>query len=337
MKIYDKNGWVNWKDIVSGNESFISVVGARGVGKTYGLMRYLIEQNEPFVYLRRLQTQIDICGSHAGNPFKKLNTDLGIYIYPEKHGKMLEFDVGEGESKKTIALGVSLSTVATIRGFDFSGYNYIVFDEFIPMVGEKPIKNEFNAFLNLYETINRNRELEGLSAVKAILLGNANQLVNPYFSGWQFTKTAVRMIRGKQMVYRTQDNSRMMILLLDSPISEKKRSTALYTNANDGFLSMALDNAFRTDETQIGSKPLKEYLHIVSVGEIGIYKHKVNGDWYISSVKQTPCFDDYGFGLKQFFSAYYYLRAFYIAQKNFTFETFELELLFREYLGINSY
>ena len=34
MKIYDKNGWVNWDYILSLQSAFIMVVGARGTGKT---------------------------------------------------------------------------------------------------------------------------------------------------------------------------------------------------------------------------------------------------------------------------------------------------------------
>ena len=60
------------------------VVGARGVGKTYGLMRYLIEHNRSFIYLRRLKSQLDQCVSADGNPFKKLNTDIGCNIIPKR-------------------------------------------------------------------------------------------------------------------------------------------------------------------------------------------------------------------------------------------------------------
>ena len=55
-RIYTKDGWVNWEYIVNQKSAFCMVVGARGVGKTYGLMRYLIEHNRPFIYLRRLRS-----------------------------------------------------------------------------------------------------------------------------------------------------------------------------------------------------------------------------------------------------------------------------------------
>ena len=334
MKIYDNNGWINWDYIIELPSAFIMVVGPRGTGKTYGLFKKLISEKKPFIYIRRLQSQLDISKSESGNPFRKLNADLGLDIMPRPRSKMCEFRY-EGGQGEVVALGAALSTVATIRGFDFSGYDYMVYDECIPMVGEKPIKDEFNAFLNLYETVNRNRELEGQAPVKCIMLGNANQIANPYFSGWHFTKTALKMLHAGQMMYTTADRSRTVILLVNSPISAAKRKTSLYKNANDGFLSMALDNAFRTDETNIASKPLQEYTHVVSIGEIGIYRHKSNREYYVSNTTQKkPYYDDYGMSLKMFQTDFMLLRHLYMSGKRFVFESYENEILFRNYIKI---
>ena len=302
-KLYDSKGWVNWQYILDQGAAFSMVVGARGTGKTYGLMKALIDRKEPFIYLRRLKTQIDNCGKVTGNPFKRLNLDNGWNIMPYSVGGNIEFrkDDRQGE---LVAVGVALSTVATIRGIDFSEFNYIVFDEAVAMIGEKP--------------------------VQAILLGNANKLSNPYFSGWHFMKTAIKMIRGKQMVYRTADNTRLMVLLQDSPISKKKAQTAAYQNGSDGFISMAIDNAFRTDETQIRSEPLKEYNHVVSVGEIGIYRHKSERKYYVSSKTQTPYYDDFGIQLKMFRQDFLMMRVNYLIAK-----TFYLKIMKQNYYSVN--
>ena len=55
-KIYNADGWVNWDYIVNQGAAFTMVVGARGVGKTYGLMKYNIEHDRPFIYNRRRQS-----------------------------------------------------------------------------------------------------------------------------------------------------------------------------------------------------------------------------------------------------------------------------------------
>jgi hypothetical protein len=297
-------------------------------------MKELVERKQPFIYLRRLKTQIDNCGKVTGNPFKRLNMDGGYNILPYSVGGNIEFRKDD-KNGEIVAVGVALSTVATIRGVDFSDYNYILFDEAVAMVGEKPIKNEFEAFLNFYETVNRNREIIGEKPVQAILLGNANKLSNPYFTGWHFMKTSLKMLRGGQMVYRTPDNTRLMIMLQNSPISKKKAETAAYQNGSEGFLSMALDNAFRTDETKIKSEPLKEYNHIVSIGEIGIYRHKSERKYFVSSKVQTPYYDDFGIQLKMFRQDFIMLRVNYLIAKNILFEDYESELLFREYFDLN--
>lgn len=331
-KIYDKSGWVNWEYIAGQKAAFCMVVGARGVGKTYGLMKYLLEHDRPFIYLRRLKSQLDQCVTADGNPFKKLNTDTGRNIIPKRTaGGVLFMD-----NDRIIAVGVSLSTVANVRGFDYSNYDCIVFDEAIASDGERPIAHEFNAFLNFYETVNRNRELSGDQPVQAFLLGNANRLTNPYYSGWHFMKTALKMISGNQMVWRNADGSRIMILLLGSEISNRKKDTALYKNASEGFITMAIENAFRTDGTNIRSMPIKEFNHIVSIGDIGIYRHKSERLYYVSSLTNGDnAYDSYGIGLKMFQNDFYNLRVYYMINKIVYFENYECELIFRELFDLN--
>lgn len=333
-QLYTTEGWVNWDYIMEQDESIISVVGARGVGKSYGIFKWLLDHNEKFIYLRRLKSQLDQCGKIDGNPFKKVCADTDRTIIPYTSGGIITFRYND-KSGDVASLGIALSVVANVRGIDFSDYKYIVFDEFIANVGERPIKDEFSAFLNFYETVNRNRELSGEPAVKCIMLGNANTLINPYFTGWHFMQTAIKMIRGKQMVYRSGDKSRMMIMLLNSPISNRKKSTVLYQNADNDFMNMALDNSFRTDATTIKSEPLTEYNHIVSVGEIGIYRHKSQKKYYVSSTISKSCYyDSYGIKLKMFVHDFYMLRVFYLINKIVTFESFECEIIFRQVFSI---
>jgi len=331
-KVYTKQGWVNWDYLIGQGAAFTMVVGARGVGKTYGLMKYCIENNRPFIYLRRLKAQLEQCATVEGNPFKKLNSDLGTDIRPKSSKSGIVF----ADTDKVIALGVALSTVANVRGFDYSNYDLILFDEAIASEGERPIPREFSAFLNFYETVNRNRELTGEQPTQAVLLGNANRLTNPYFSGWHFMKTALNMIKGRQMVWQNADRSRLMVMLCDSAISARKQDTALYHNASRDFISMALDNAFRTDGTNIRSMPIREFNHIVSVGEIGIYRHKSDRKYYVSFLtNKDNYYEAYGMGLKLFQQDFYNLRLFYMIQKIVYFENYEAELIFRELFDLS--
>ena len=202
------------------------------------------------------------------------------------------------------------------------------------MKGERPIPSEARAFRNLIETVNRNRELEGHPPVKIFMLGNANKLMNPYYLDWHFMKTALRMIRGGQMVYRTPNNNRIMIMLLKSPISERKKETALYQDADDSFFGMAIENAFETDQTTIKAYKLTDCRHIVSIGSIGIYQTKSDGKHYISeTVNKTNYFPENEINLKLFQTRYAGLKTLYL-YGYCVFENYDCELLFREYIGL---
>ena len=118
-KIYTDAGWVNWDYILSQPASFISVVGARGVGKTYGIFKKLITEGKKFIYLRRLKSQLDQCGKAEGNPFKKINDDTSRDIKPFPSGGIISFKEVD-KNGSLAAVGVALSVVANIRGIDFS-------------------------------------------------------------------------------------------------------------------------------------------------------------------------------------------------------------------------
>jgi hypothetical protein len=140
MKLYNKAGWVNWDYIMSQEESIISCVGARGTGKTYGCMKWLLEHKKKFLYVRRLKSQLEECRKETGNPFKRLNLDMGLNVVPFPAGGTVAFRYNDKEGN-IAAVGVALSVVANIRGVDYSDYDYILFDEFIASDGERPIKN----------------------------------------------------------------------------------------------------------------------------------------------------------------------------------------------------
>lgn len=340
-KLYTQDGWVNWDYIVRQTKAFCMVVGARGTGKTFGLMRWLLHQRRPFLYVRRLKSQLDICATIDANPFRAINDADKDTIRPFRKNGMIRFcrtqvdDKGkEYPTGDPVAIGVALSTFQSMRGMDFSNINTIVFDEAVPNIGQKPIKEEFSAFLNLYESVNRNRELTGAQPVQCFLLGNANKLSNPYYTGWQFMRTALHMLDGHQQMWRSEDGSRIMLLLRDSPISAKKAETSLYKNATNDFLTMATDNAFRVDPSRIKSLPLSQCRYVRSVGELGIYALKDSSCYYISATTRkqnsTP---GYGIYLQRFQAEYYFLRLSYMLN-HILFESYEIQLIFRQYLEI---
>ena len=177
----------------------------------------------------------------------------------------------------------SLSTFANVRGFDASDIDAIFYDEFIKEEHEKGMKGEADALLNAYETMNRNRELQGRKPIKMVAASNSTDLANPYFVRLGLVTEFERMRQKGQMIRELPSRDTCIIDLQHSPISEQKRDTALYRMArNTEFASMALDNAFGVDLGQYKSKSLKEYKPMLAVGELVVYRHKSRQEFYIT-------------------------------------------------------
>ena len=87
MKLYQDNGYVNIRGILSEKLPFNFVVGGRATGKTYTTLETVIEDEIPFMYMRRTQSQADLINKKEFTPFKSLNRDKGWNIVTEQISK----------------------------------------------------------------------------------------------------------------------------------------------------------------------------------------------------------------------------------------------------------
>ena len=229
----------------------------------------------------------------------------------------------------------ALSTFSNLRGFDASDVQMIFYDEFIPETTAKPIKSEYETLLNVYETVNRNRELKGQAPVKLVCCANSNTIDNPYFIGLGvINKIASMQAKGK-MIYSDKDRGLLIINLTKSPISAKKKDTALYRlSENTDFGDMALENLYSgTDTSTISRERLIEYKPRVTVGEITIYLHKSKRVYYATTHKSgSPVtFGTSTDDLERYRNAYrkIYITAYY--EDRFLFEDAVSQVLFKRY------
>ena len=282
MKLYLENGYVNIPEVMKLPVTFIWCFGGRGTGKTYGALKYAIETQgaaHPFFHFRRRDKEIKMFKRF--NPFTKLNNDMNWDMQFRMSG-----DLGEyiNEQKQVVGKVGAISTFYTTRGLDADNCNLIFFDEFIPERQSPWIKGEADAFFQSYETINRNRELEGRPPVKVLCAANANDAANPYFLSLNVITTVEKMKRDKKEIYVNKEHEFALINLETSPISELKKDTVLYkmTRGSD-FEKMSIYNSFAFDDfSNIHPCDLKPYIPVVAVGEITIYKHKAEQKYYVS-------------------------------------------------------
>lgn len=341
-KLYLDNGYLNIEYIISNPAPFCFVVGGRGIGKTYGALKYVMERGVKFMLIRRTQAQADLINRPEFSPFKKINDDTGQLIVTDP---ITKYNAGfyfgeENEDGKIVPVGLpigytaALSTFSNIRGFDASDVEIIIFDEFIPESHERPIKNEFAALMNCYETVNRNRELQGKSPVKLLCLANANDIANPCFIGLDLIKKVTSMYEKGTEQYYDQRRGIGVFIIQQSPISEAKKDTALYRlSQGSTFSEMSLGNKFSSNiQGNIRTQNLKEYRLIVGIGELFVYRHKSNGKYYISRHRsgEAKHYSESAADIMRFKRTYGWLWMAYV-HENVIFEEYFCEILLTKY------
>lgn len=291
MNIYDDNGYVDIPLIYKRGFCWQLICGGRATGKSYGTLQMCIDYNIKFIYLRRTQAVVDILSNAERSIFKSLNNDRGWTINPFSMDKYTTgfWETATDENGRICRIGeclgymCALSTFSNLRGFDGSDIELLIYDEFIPEKQEKRMKNEFEALLNAYETINRNRELQGRKPLRVLALANTNDVANPLFLGLDLVKRAIKMKQKSIDVWEDNNRSLGLYFTDKSPISKQKAETALYklTRGSD-FEAMSLNNEFSHDKTStsIRSRNIKELVPIVAIGELCVYQSKGDGFLY---------------------------------------------------------
>ena len=270
---------------------FNFIIGGRGIGKTYSSIDFLINRGERFLYLRNTYVEMEESTGDFGNPFKKWNSNnnRNICIIPERKHRLIK-DFTNPDEPKTIGYAAPLSTFENLRGIDLSDVKYILFDEFI----EKRTLafDQFRAFANMYETVNRNRELEGEQPLIVICLSNAQKLDNQILAGYGCIPIIERMIQNNREEYI---DSKKLILLPKSEVSEMKANTVSYKAIeNTAYYNEALKNKFAFDSfANIVKRNINEYIPICGFDDFFIWKHKSCSKYYIcrSSSNNVPIYN----------------------------------------------
>ena len=287
------------------------VVGGRGTGKTYGTLKYMIDNNEKFVFIKRTKDDTHmLCSGSAKlggalpegaldySPFKVLNKDLGWNIHPVEFykgfGAFYNFAAGDDgrEYQQGDPLGyiAALSLVGQVKGFEMSDANYQIFDEFIPLRGQIVKKTEGENALDLYKTIDRSRAVDGKKDLKAIFLANASILNNQIFQALDLVDICYEM-KAFDMPCIYLEDRYIFIRMLDDNIAfrDKERQSKICAAAgkNSRWARSALYNDFAYDDmTRIRSMSLNGFSGKFSVryndGNM-MYFYKKGRVWYTSN------------------------------------------------------
>lgn len=280
-ELYLQNNYLDMGRIISAPYPFIMVISGRGGGKTYGSLKYCMENNIKFLYLRRTKTILELITDNRYQPFKRINADTGRDIVAE-YGKGIG-SFKDNETGELIGYAAALSTISNIRGFDGSDIDVIIWDEFIPEPSERLTFNQLNAFFHAVETVGRNREFTGRPALKSIMLSNSDLIYSDVIAGLGVGETLYQMQQTGTEIVEASPELLLIMPKLEA-FKEHKADTALYRlTAGSDFASMALDNKFAIeDRLQVRKMDTRSMKPVCSVAGLVFYKEKNGRRWYVT-------------------------------------------------------
>lgn len=285
---YTPDGWIDFEAIRSFGMPFNFIWSERGPGKTYGVLKSVLDNNEMHILMRRTETELAAISFTDLSPYQPVLDDhpeLGPITIRSIPKISAAYQVVRDDN--VIGYTLAMATARNVRGFDLSKCSVLIYDEFIPERHARPIKEEGTAFLNVIETINRNRELKGGAPLQVFCTGNANDIDNAIFSELGLINIAYNMQESGKQLY--VDRSRGLLLFNavgNDVFTNAKRKTSLYklVGDNSAFTAMALDNKFTAfSSDRIKTRNLIEYKLLAQIGELFVYKHKSNTRYYIST------------------------------------------------------
>lgn len=334
--MFDKNGYLDFNAVNKSDCTWNFIIGGRGIGKTFGAILREIKEGRKFLFLRKQQNQADLISRPDFSPVAPVASFLGI---EPVYKPLSKNHAGIYVNDELIGMTAALTTFSNLRGFSAEWVQDIIYDEFLGEPHEKKIKNEWSILANVYETVNRNRELAGKDPVRLYALANSTNIANDYFVQLQVVEKLYK-IQQKQsdhpyVVYKRDDLQ--VIYITKSPISDRKKHTALYRlTAGSEYENMALYSQFDVSNYEnIRSEPIGHYKPMAAIGELIFYKSKTERKYYISSHRSgSPVqYELSETGIKKFIMTYPYIFEAYYENRVY-FENIALAVLFDNYFNL---
>lgn len=185
--------WYDWQRTFTYDAPITMVVGARGIGKTYGLRKQavtdFIKGGWRFVEVTRYKEELQGSDAMQVGYFDKLieNNEFPGWAF-KTVGKRAyiarEVEEGEKHDWQVIGYFTSLSGQQKKKKSTFAHVKRIIFDETVIDRTDRHMSylpGEWRMLTNLVDTVARQKAGEP-TPVRLYLLGNACDLVNPYFT-----------------------------------------------------------------------------------------------------------------------------------------------------------
>lgn len=205
--------WYDNTKLLSYNKIYNFVIGNRGGGKSYNAkcwaIRTFLKTGKQFLYLRRYDTELEKVSTFFADVSKEF-PDHEFNV----EGKTLYID------GRVCGQAMPLSTSQKDKSNLFENIDKIIFDEFIIDKGVYHyIRNEFELFNELYETVARMRR------VRVLFVANAISMINPYFQALNIYPRGT-FTRGKHWCLEMYANEEYIKAKLNTEFGDMIKDTA---------------------------------------------------------------------------------------------------------------
>lgn len=180
-----KMHYYDFSRVMSYNAVYMFIVGARGLGKTYGAKKLAIKKaihnREQFIYLRRYASELEYFHTF----FADIQHEFPNWDFRVEGGKayMAHVDTRDKKPRPWILIGyaIPLSSSQQFKSVAFPEVTSIIFDEFVLDKGvTQYLPSEARKFNDFYSTVDRNKD-----KTRVYFLANALSITNPYFIEYQ--------------------------------------------------------------------------------------------------------------------------------------------------------
>ena len=264
---------------LSYNCLWMFIIGMRGGGKTYGSLKWCVEQylahrkkgiKWQFLYVRRMKTELEkLTIMRGGRLFNAVKNEFPTHTLKAESNTL----TCDGE---ICGYGQPLSTASVLKSDSFPDVWCIVFDEFIidNSGTYHYLKDEVTKFLDLYETVARGRN------VKVFFLSNAVSITNPYFDFFHLNKPNGNIQRFGQEILVENFVSKEL-----SQIKKESRFGTIIKGTE--YAEYAYDNEWLMDNNDFIEKKKKNCQYYLTLrykdNNIGIWLDNDNWIFYISN------------------------------------------------------
>lgn len=218
-----------------------AVWSRRGPGKTYSFLRYVIDNESFFIYMKRTNDDVELLCTGADNPdmkvdadpFVPLNRDFGWNIKPKLIQKGIGAFYDTDPDGKTIGapLGmiISFSKIKSIKGMDLSKAEFICLDEFIPQKTEIVRRNEGEAFCDFVMTVLRDKVKRGQN-LKVVLFANAEEISTPITNSLELVDDMAELSWSKKTHYYNRDRRILLhhITQQEIPLTQEELRSSMF-------------------------------------------------------------------------------------------------------------